>query len=88
MLVFWYFLLVGGVNFVVMRSYEMPYYDGSYLPTLLMLCGKELPNYRMCNCLFPTVTVVETHTCSSQPNPVPTNLLNADRQSSVDAWNK
>jgi hypothetical protein len=27
MLAFWYLLLVGGVNFVVMSSYEMPSYD-------------------------------------------------------------
>jgi hypothetical protein len=27
MLAFWYLLLVGGVNLVVMSSYEMPSYD-------------------------------------------------------------
>jgi hypothetical protein len=44
LLVFWYFLpnhlinllLVGGVNFVVMSSCEMPSYDVGYLSSLLM----------------------------------------------------
>jgi hypothetical protein len=48
-LVFWYLLLVCGVNFVVMSSCEMPSNDVSYLSTLLMFCGKDLPNYQTRN---------------------------------------
>jgi hypothetical protein len=47
MLVFWYLLLVGGVNFVVMSSLETTSYDVWYLSALLMFCGKDLPDYRM-----------------------------------------
>jgi hypothetical protein len=70
MLVFWYFLpnhlmiftACCGVNFVVMSSYEMPCYHVRYLSALFMFYKKDLPDYRMCNCLFPIVIVVETHT--------------------------
>jgi hypothetical protein len=47
---------------VVMSSCEMPSYDVRYLSTLLMFCGKDIPDYGMRKCLFHTVILVETHT--------------------------
>jgi hypothetical protein len=52
------FLLVGGVNFMVRSSCEMPSYDVCYMSVLLMFCWKDVPDYRMRNFLFPTVIVV------------------------------
>jgi hypothetical protein len=34
-----------------------------------------------------SLRIARQQPCSSRPNPVPTNMLNADRRSSVDTWN-
>jgi hypothetical protein len=59
MLVFWCLLLVGGVNFVVMSSYEMPSYeDVCDFFSMLKSCWKDLPEYQISNYLFPIVILL------------------------------